>query len=229
MLWARVETARLDIKNTQQNRTPNYNKLGVFSTMINIIVAHDRNRVIGYKNSIPWHLSDDLRLFKQRTTGNIVIMGRNTWESLPKKPLPDRINIVVSKTLKDERCIVLPSLNEAIQYCDSIHKNKAIYIIGGAMLYKEALQYADRVIVSLVEGQYRGDTFFPVLDNSWKMVNETPYQGFVVKEYLYTDRAFWDIIHLILFIVCFIVIIMNYWGLLLILSILLLFFYFMGE
>lgn len=134
--------------------------------MIKIIVAHDENNVIGYKNGIPWYVKDDLRLFKKLTINNTVIMGRKTWDSLPIKPLKDRVNIVLSSkdhTSIDNNVIYCKTLTEALKHKKVVND---IYIIGGASIYEFALAagVVDEVIVSLIPGKHDGDTFFPKLD-----------------------------------------------------------------
>ena len=109
-----------------------------------IIVAVNPNRVIGCKGAIPWHYSEDLKRFKKLTIGNTVIMGRNTWESLPVKPLPQRRNVVItSREIKGVECF--GKIKEALENIDG-----EIWFIGGAGIYKEALEYADRIDMTLV-------------------------------------------------------------------------------
>ncbi len=130
--------------------------------MISIIVAFDRNNAIGKNNDIPWHLSDDLKRFKQITMGHTVIMGRNTWESLPFKPLKGRRNIVVSRTMQPtEGCEVVRSIEQATTL---ITDNEEAFIIGGAEIYKQTVDIADRFIITHVHKNFDADTFFPPLD-----------------------------------------------------------------
>ena len=104
---------------------------------LNIIAAVAANRAIGYRNDMVYFIHEDLKRFKQLTTGHTVIMGRKTFHSLPKGALPNRRNIVLSRTEKDFKgCEVYPSLDEAMRH---IHADEQAFIIGGASLYKEAL------------------------------------------------------------------------------------------
>ena len=112
--------------------------------MKGIIVAVNSNRVIGCKGKIPWHYSEDLKRFKKLTIGNTVIMGRKTWESLPVKPLPQRRNVVItSREIKGVECF--RKIKEALENIDG-----EIWFIGGGGIYKEALEYADRIDMTLV-------------------------------------------------------------------------------
>jgi dihydrofolate reductase len=154
--------------------------------MINIIVAHDENRTIGNKKFLPWYLPEDFKLFKILTNGHTVIMGRKTWESLPEKhrPLPNRTNIVVSNTLKEGNNFnVVSTLSESIEIAS---KEKEIFIIGGASLYKEALDkgFVDRMYISHVDGKYEGDTYFPEINNNdWKISLTEKFPSFTFKIY----------------------------------------------
>lgn len=126
--------------------------------MIALIVAFARNRVIGYKGKIPWQIEGEKSRFKQLTTGNVVIMGRKTFEEIGH-PLPDRTTIIVSSTKKlfTENCFTAQSLEEAIKLAG----NKDIFISGGERLYKEALPLVKKMYVTEIECEPDGDTFFP--------------------------------------------------------------------
>ena len=150
--------------------------------LFNIITAYDNKNGIGYKNDIPWYISKDLKRFKELTINNVVIMGKNTWESLPIKPLPNRFNIVISSTLKDDRIDhIFKTLDEALTHIDSNKKYnlKTIYIIGGEKLYKEAIKsiLCDKVLVTEVYKNYNCDTFFPKLSNDFKLINVSNFMN----------------------------------------------------
>ncbi len=150
-----------------------------------IIAALDENRVIGNKGQIPWHLPEDFKHFKETTMGHAVIMGRKTFVSLGNKPLPKRLNIVLTtdpqwKTTPDS--IVCRSIEEAIAYAAKAGKEKA-FIIGGANVYEQSLAVADQMILSHIPGKHEGDAFFPQWESEWKVVEEKKYPGFVVKVY----------------------------------------------
>ena len=146
----------------------------------NIIVAHDNKNGIGFKNKLPWNLKKDLNRFKDLTMDNIVIMGKNTWESLPIKPLPNRINIVISKTLKDDSVDhIFPTLNEAVIFTQLNQKcvYKQVFVIGGNQLYNEAINsmYCDKIYITEVYDDFQCDTFFPVLPKKFKPISVTKF------------------------------------------------------
>lgn len=133
---------------------------------ITIIAAVARNRAIGFENKLIYWLPNDLKRFKQLTTGNTIIMGRNTFLSLPKGALPNRRNIVLSTTASTiEGCDVYRSLDEALQHCNA---DGHIYIIGGASVYSEAISRADRLCLTEVDDTpAQADAFFPDY-SGWK-------------------------------------------------------------
>ncbi|MCR4582402.1 MAG: dihydrofolate reductase [Prevotella sp.] len=144
--------------------------------MLNIIAAVARNRAIGYQNKLIYWLPNDLKRFKQLTTGHAIIMGRNTFRSLPKGALPNRRNIVLSRTAFDSKlplsevfpgCDVYKSLKEALTHCQP---DEDIYIIGGASVYRQALPLADRLCLTEIDDEpAEADTFFPPYDD-WEEV-----------------------------------------------------------
>jgi dihydrofolate reductase len=140
------------------------------NTEITIIVAMAKNRVIGKNNTIPWHIPEDMRHFQKRTKGHPCIMGRKTWESLLKKPLSGRENIVVSTTLTEPPpgARLVGNLAEALEICKSA---PLVYIIGGGSIYKEALPLATKIEVTLIHQDYDGDTYFPEIEETmWKKI-----------------------------------------------------------
>lgn len=107
--------------------------------MIKIIVAVDKKGAIGKNNDLLYNIKEDLKNFKDLTSGNIVVMGRNTWESLPIKPLPNRTNIILTKTLKSiDGAIVLSSFDELAEYLK--YTDRDVYIIGGASIYNQVIE-----------------------------------------------------------------------------------------
>ena len=134
--------------------------------MINIIAAVARNRAIGFENKLLYWLPNDLKRFKALTTGHTVIMGRHTFESLPKGALPNRRNIVVSRTIdKLPGCDCFQSLEKALADCQD---DDEVYIIGGGTIYKEAIDKADRLCLTEIDDTpEKADTFFPEYD-SWQ-------------------------------------------------------------
>ncbi len=131
--------------------------------MINVIACMSNNNAIGWKGNIPWHLPEDMKRFKDMTTGTTVIMGRKTWESLKNRPLQGRKNVVL--TAKDHYWDfginkVLHSEEEFKAFASS--ETNDVFVIGGSELYTLAAKYADRLYLTILERYARGDTFFPI-------------------------------------------------------------------
>jgi dihydrofolate reductase len=139
--------------------------------VISLIVARARDGAIGLEGSIPWDVPQDLKFFQRETVGGAIIMGRNTWESLPVKPLPKRLNIVVSSNSKAAE-IVVPSVAAAINHAHGMGLSR-IYGIGGAQIYQEMLPLAHRLLISEVDVEVpNADTFFPDFDaNLWGKIS----------------------------------------------------------
>ncbi len=135
--------------------------------MISIIAAVAKNRAIGFENKLLYWLPNDLKRFKALTTGHTIIMGRNTFESLPKGALPNRRNVVLSRTTKElPGCDVYPTLKEALESCKP---KEDIYIIGGARVYEQAIQFADRLCLTEIDDTPKeADAFFPDYSD-WKV------------------------------------------------------------
>jgi dihydrofolate reductase len=145
---------------------------------ISLIAAVNFNNVIGKNGKLPWHLPEDLEHFRKLTTGNIVIMGRKTFESLGSKPLKNRLNIVVSKSaiifnpIFGSNIIASASPIEAVTTAQSKKQiDQEIFCIGGESLYKQMIQHADKIFLTRVHVHGGGDTFFPELDESWDSVD----------------------------------------------------------
>jgi dihydrofolate reductase len=141
--------------------------------MLSIIVAIDQNNGIGKDNSMPWHLSDDLRRFKAITMGHTVIMGRNTWLSLPFKPLKGRRNIVISTNMPEtEGCEIARSIKDAHKM---VANEELAFIMGGARIYQQTIDIADELIVTHIHKSFDGiDTYFPTIDPQiWKIKEQS--------------------------------------------------------
>jgi dihydrofolate reductase len=145
-------------------------------SLIVLVVAVSRNGVIGRDGALPWRLPSDLRRFKEITMGKPIIMGRKTWEALPRKPLPGRTNIVVSRQpgYLAPGAIVAGTVNEALAVARSA-KPAEIAVIGGGDIYRQILPFADRIYLSEVDAEAEGDTHFPELDDKdWQEVRRDP-------------------------------------------------------
>ena len=141
--------------------------------MKGILVATSPEGIIGKNNTIPWHYSEDLKRFKKLTVGKTVIMGRNTWESLPIKPLPERRNIVItSSVIKNVECF--KSISEAVSTCTG-----DIWFIGGAGIYEEAMNLADCIDMTLVPDNVNGShcIYFPKIGRDWKESETKPLEN----------------------------------------------------
>ena len=154
--------------------------------MRGILVATSPEGIIGKDNTIPWYYSEDLKRFKRLTIGKTVIMGRNTWESLPIKPLPERRNIVITRNLI-ENVECFKSISEAVEAC-----NGDIWFIGGSGIYKEAMNLADCIDMTLVPDNITGDNcvYFPEIGKDWKGSEKKPLEsGSKLWHRIYTRRV----------------------------------------
>lgn len=145
---------------------------------IALVAALAANRVIGANGRIPWRISEDMRRFKSLTLGKPCIMGRKTWESLPKKPLPERLNIVLTRDVNyaPPGAEIVHSLSSAIARADQ-DKPEEIAVIGGADIYRAALPLADRLYLTEVAAAFAGDTWFPDFDrNEWREIARRPHK-----------------------------------------------------
>ena len=147
------------------------------SLTLSLIAAIGENRVIGWNNSMPWHLPGDFKYFKEKTLGKPIIMGRKTWDSLGR-PLPGRLNLVVTKQtdLRLEGAEVFTSLEAAIERAENWAREQGeeeVMLIGGAQLYTQSLSRADRLYLTRVAfNPERADAWFPQFDDSlWKLVS----------------------------------------------------------
>ena len=157
---------------------------------MNIIFSADRNWAIGNKNELLIRIPEDMKQFRAKTTGNVVVMGRKTLESFPnQKPLKDRVNIVIS-TRKDyevEGATVVHSIEEALKELQK-YPTEQVYIIGGGKIYREFLPYCDTAYVTYIDHAYAADTFIPNLDemqDEWEMVEESEENTYFDIEYYY--------------------------------------------
>jgi dihydrofolate reductase len=154
--------------------------------MISIIVAIAENFAIGKNNDLLWHIPDDLKRFKQITTGHAVIMGKKTYESLPFRPLKNRRNIVITDNVNEkfEGCETVYSIKEALEKCDPSAES---FIIGGASVYQQFLPYTDRLYLTLVHQRFDGDVFFPEFDlGEWSMVTREDFPRDGQNEFSYS-------------------------------------------
>lgn len=139
---------------------------------ISIIAAIGKNRELGKDNKLLWHIPDDLPRFKKLTLGHPIIMGRKTFESIGR-PLPNRTNIVVTRdsSYEVEGVVVVHSIEKAIEEAKKKDKEE-IFVIGGGQIYEQALPFADRLYLTIVDAQAEADTYFPDYSEFKKIISE---------------------------------------------------------
>ncbi len=139
---------------------------------ISIIVALSKNKVIGKNNKLIWHLPQDLKRFKKLTLNHVVIMGRKTFESIGKA-LPNRTNIVITRNklykTPNNKVIICDSLKKALQVGKK-HEKKELFIIGGGQIYSQAIDFADKLYLTVINKKFKGDVFFPDFSKFKKVV-----------------------------------------------------------
>ncbi len=154
---------------------------------IGAVVVIDEKNAIGNKGDLLCHLPNDLKHFKRVTTGHTIIMGRRTYESLPKGPLPNRTNIVISSASADNfpGCITVTSIDEALSKCDP---NDEIFIIGGGVLFNATIDITNNLYLTRIHHAFEeADTFFPEIDfNKWELVKEEHHKADERHEYDYS-------------------------------------------
>ncbi len=139
--------------------------------MISIIVAVSEDWGIGKDNELLWSISEDMKRFKRLTIGNTVLMGKRTWESLPRKPLPGRKNVVLTDIANEviESAVTAYSVEDALSKCE---QDKEIFVIGGGSIYRQFMTIADRLYITHVHRKAPADVFFPEIDlKIWKAVS----------------------------------------------------------
>ena len=154
--------------------------------MVALIVAYAKNRVIGNQGMIPWKIKGEQKRFRELTTGNVVVMGRRSFEEIGK-PLPNRMNIVVSSTkvFTGENCCTVGSLQEAIQLAG----NRDVFVSGGARLYEEALPIVEKMYITEIEETIDGDTYFPEFDEKdFVKVIDEKFEGEIPYTYVTYTR-----------------------------------------
>jgi dihydrofolate reductase len=168
------------------------NPMDTENPRISLIAALDRNtRAIGKDNQLLWNIPQDLKRFKRLTHGHPVIMGRKTWESLPAafRPLPGRTNIVVTHSGDIEGVRTAHSLEEAFILASGAEGGEEAFVIGGGELYRQAISLADRLYLTLVDGEAEGDTFFPEYEDFIPVMEEVRHEGIPSYTFVTLERA----------------------------------------
>ncbi len=140
-----------------------------------LILAADCDWAIGKDGNLLAHIPEDMKFFKETTTGSTVVMGRKTWDSFPKKPLPDRKNCVISRTVKQlDGAEVFGSVEDFLKYAEKAEGR--IYVIGGAEIYKQLLPYCDEALITRIYECFHGDVFFEDIehDRNWELKEVSP-------------------------------------------------------
>lgn len=152
--------------------------------MIKMVVAMDKNRLIGKNGQLPWHNKEDLRHFRNTTINQTILMGSKTFLNLPKKLLDRKILVLTRNrdlVIEDENVKIVHDINDIInKYKDS---NEVLYICGGAKIYEEFFPYTDELIISLIEGDYVGDAYFPSFEESFTLIEEIQNETFILRRY----------------------------------------------
>lgn len=138
--------------------------------MISLVAAMDKNNVIGYNNDMPWSLPNDLKHFKEVTSHSTIIMGRKTYESIGR-PLPNRRNIILSRSSyqTDDDVEVISSIDNIKE----LAKEEEVFVIGGGIIYEQVIPYADRLYITRIDADFKGDTYFPQFSEAeWQIIDE---------------------------------------------------------
>ncbi|MGA2405440.1 MAG: dihydrofolate reductase [Bacteroidales bacterium] len=158
--------------------------------MISIIVAVSEDWGIGKDNELLWHISEDLKRFKKLTSGNTVIMGKKTWESLPRRPLAGRKNVVLTDNPQEsiENSVTAYSIEDALSKCGP---DEGIFIIGGGSIYRQFMPVTDRLFITHVHKKAPADVYFPRIDPEiWNVVEEEEFRASETNEIPYTYRIY---------------------------------------
>jgi dihydrofolate reductase len=153
---------------------------------ISIIVALAENNAIGKDNKLLWHIPGDLKRVKKLTTGNVIVMGRNTYLSLPKRPLPDRINMVITDNPDEhfEGCLMAYSFDDALSKMSDTKEN---FIFGGASVYRQFLPLTSKLYLTKVYGTFDADTYFPQInDDEWQVIDQEDHISSSGKDLSYS-------------------------------------------
>ena len=156
------------------------------------IVAASQNHVIGFQNKLPWHIPEDLKFFHDKTKNHVVVMGRKTFESLGK-PLPKRVNIIITQNPKFKRdfenTFVCTSLDQALLKAQEVSEKKEIFITGGGEIYKLSLPLVHRIYLTRIHQKYTGDSFYPEVPNDFKLIHQENRKGSPAFSFLTYERS----------------------------------------
>lgn len=157
---------------------------------ISIIVAIASNYAIGKDNNLLWHISDDLKRFKQITKNHFIVMGKRTYFSLPTRPLPNRTNMIITDVAGEQvdNCVMAHSIEDAI---DKMDKSKENFIIGGGSIYKQFMPFANKLYITRVHKDFEADTFFPGISlNEWELASQQHVTDDYQNDFTYTFEIY---------------------------------------
>jgi dihydrofolate reductase len=157
---------------------------------ISIIVAIASNNAIGKDNDLLWHISNDLKRFKELTNGHYIVMGKKTYFSLPKRPLPNRTNMVITDVPGEQidDCLMAYSIEDAISKMDKEEEN---FIIGGGSIYKQFMPHADKLYITRVHKDFDADTFFPEISlDEWKLIEKDEVKDDPQNDFTYSFETY---------------------------------------
>ena len=157
---------------------------------ISIIVAIASNHAIGRDNDLLWHISKDLQRFKRLTENHTIVMGKNTYFSLPRRPLPKRTNMIITDVADEQidDCLMAYSIDEAV---DKMEVGMENFIIGGGSIYKQFMPLADKLYITRVHKDFEGDVFFPEIDTkTWELLSEEKITNDPQNNFSYTFEIY---------------------------------------
>ena len=155
--------------------------------MLSAVWAQDKNGVIGLNGTLPWHMPADLKFFKETTINHTIVMGRTTFEGMGRRILPNRHTIVLTRDqdYKSPGAQIMHDIQEVVEY--AAHKSEPVYVIGGAVVFKDLLPYFDQLVCTRIDGEFEGDTFFNDVNwDEWKLVKSI--EGTVDENNVYPHR-----------------------------------------
>jgi len=157
---------------------------------ISIIVAIASNYAIGKDNDLLWHITRDLKRFKEITNGHYIVMGKRTYYSLPFRPLPNRTSLIITDVANEviDNCLMAYSIDEAVNKMDSSKEN---FIIGGGSIYKQFMPFANKLYITRVHKDYEGDTFFPEISlDQWELTSQEHVTDDPQNDFTYTFEIY---------------------------------------
>ena len=160
------------------------------SKKISIIVAIAQNYAIGKDNDLLWHISKDLKRFKELTKDHFVVMGKRTYYSLPTRPLPNRTNMIITDVPGEEidNCLMAYSIEDAVAKMDNEKEN---FIIGGGSIYRQFLPLADKLYITHVHKDFEADTFFPeISEKEWNLIEKTDINDDPQNDFTYSFEIY---------------------------------------